>query len=146
MFGEGLSYKNKVINPLFTDAVVIAIFTDLNQATHALLSSLRCQYVVVFRWWGWAWLSACHSEWSPERQTEFPAPPSSPHWALLSGSGDSGGWVGWLELETGSEPAEQSQRVTPSRAGRARPPSRYNQQLGNDEHTRTCEGGGRGCT
>lgn len=113
---------------------------------HALIRTVeQFQYLVMFRWWGWAWLRACCSELIPEQYRGLPAPPSVPDWTLLSGPGDGGGWVGWLELlepVTGSEPAgtEPESHTIPC-VGNVSPRSHYNQQLGDDEQTCGYEGG-----
>lgn len=95
-----------------------AIFTDLNEASHALSRPPRCQCLVMFRWRGWAWLGARRCEWSPEQRAQsLQLHPPAQIGALLSGAGCGGGWLSWLELlelVTGSEPARRSQRVTPS--------------------------------
>lgn len=108
IFGVVWGCKNKVMNPLITEDVASAIYTDVSDATYTLLRHRQWQYRVTLRWWGWAWLRACLRS---EPRAEFPTPPCSLDWDALSRLGDGGGRVCWLELlehMTGSEPVRHT--------------------------------------
>lgn len=113
IFDEVWSMKMKV----FTEAVVIAIFTDRNKAKH---THSRCLALCSASIWSCSGGGVGHGSepvavnGAQSRVSSSTLQPrlGPPLWAC-----DGGGWVGWLELlelVTGSEPAGQSQRVTPS--------------------------------
>ncbi|KAK5897375.1 hypothetical protein CesoFtcFv8_010442 [Champsocephalus esox] len=70
----------------------------------------------MFRWWGWAWLRACRSGWSPERtgfQLHPPAQIEPSSLGLVMVEAGWAGWSCWSPCLRESQPGP-SQRVTPS--------------------------------
>ncbi len=71
---------------------MIAIFIDSNEATNTLTHAVKLSAVPVFghvQVVGLGMAQSLSQRMKP--RAEFPAPPSSPDWALLSGPDDGGG-------------------------------------------------------